>query len=865
MILSAMRSKKENRTHNNKGIIKEIPPGGLRQGFLFLYNNKICGKAEKKMNTLKEEIRAYWTDRARGYSEYNQQEMADARRKMWKTKLLSLLKKAFPDRETRELKVLDVGTGPGFFAILLAEAGCRVTAVDVTEEMLKEARSNAGELDEKIEWRISDAQKLEFPDNTFDAVFSRNVTWNLPNPDQAYCEWYRVLKPGGAMWNFDADWYGHLYDEKKRSGYQEDRRRTEAENIEDYYAGTDTERMEAIARQVPLSRQKRPCWDLEAMEQAGFMNTSCDKEVWKEVWTEEEIINNGSTPVFLLEGKKRADFCLWGAEAAPGEIWQGELKLAGGEFLLPAAVFHGKKPGKTILITAGVHAGEYVGIQAAIELSRKLKIHKVTGTVILVKVMNLPAFEKRKGSLGLTDKKNLNRVFPGNPEGTEMERLAWAFAKEVFPKADYYIDLHSGDDYEQLTPYVYYAGMASEETVRESRRMAEQVDVAYMVRSNVASGGAYNYAASTGIPSILIERGGMGGWTSEEVRSTRRDVRNILCHLGIYQGQKDYRTYYPLEVTDICYQDASQNGLWYPFKKAGDMIREGDILGEVRDYQGKLLELCTAESEGVILYQTGTLQVLENGPMIAYGRIVNPYDERKERIVHYWEKRSGDFLEHKRAELHSPMAERWLGEIRGWIPKGKKLNILDVGCGAGFFSVLLAGEGHQVTGVDLTPDMIENAKRLGEEENADCRFLVMDGENLEFPSESFDVVISRNLTWTLPDVRRAYREWVRVLKPGGVLLNFDANYGMSDFTDMSALPENHAHQEIGDEMMRECEEIKRQLPISSYSRPAWDMEALGAMKLQRFDVDLGVSSRIYLEKDEFYNPTPMFMLRTEKA
>lgn len=68
--------------------------------------------------------------------------------------------------------------------------------------------------------------------------------------------------------------------------------------------------------------------------------------------------------------------------------------------------------------------------------------------------------------------------------------------------------------------------------------MAEQVDVPYMVRSNVASGGAYNYAASQGIPSILIERGGMGAWTSEEVRSTRRDVRNILCHLGIYQGKR---------------------------------------------------------------------------------------------------------------------------------------------------------------------------------------------------------------------------------------------------------------------------------------------------------------------------------------
>ena len=466
--------------------------------------------------------------------------------------------------------------------------------------------------------------------------------------------------------------------------------------------------------------------------------------------------------------------------------------------------------------------------------------------------------------MGLTDGKNLNREFPGNPKGTEMERLAWAVSHELQPAADYYIDLHSGDDYEQLTSYVYYAGMADEKTVSQSRRMAEQVDVPYMVRSNVASGGAYNYAASQGIPSILIERGGMGAWTSEEVRSTRRDVRNILCHLGIYQGKKDYRTYYPLDVTDICYQDASRDGLWYPFKKPGDMIREGEILGEVRDYEGGLLELSVAEYDGVILYQTGTLQVLGDGPMIAYGKIVNPYDERKERIVSYWEKRSGDFLEHKRAELHSPMSERWLYEIKNQLPQDRNLRVLDVGCGAGFFSVLLAKEGYQVTGVDLTPDMIENARILAAEEKTACDFLVMDAENLSFADESFDVVISRNLTWTLPDVKSAYREWVRVLKKGGVLLNFDANYGLSDFTDLSELPDNHAHQEIDDSMMRECEEIKRQLPISSYSRPAWDLETLGAMKLQEFSVDLGLSSRIYVEKDEFYNPTPMFMLRTCK-
>lgn len=830
----------------------------------FYRKNILTERAERIMNTLKEEIHAYWTQRAEGYSEYNQQEMADARRSMWKNKLLSLLEENFPGKNPEELKVLDVGTGPGFFALLLAEAGYQVTAADVTEEMLKEAKKNTGVFAEKITWKLSDAQKLELGDCEFDAVFSRNVTWNLENPGQAYEEWVRVLKPGGLLCNFDADWYGHLYDEEKRSGYEKDRQRVEEKNLEDYYTGTDIERMEAIARQVPLSRQKRPQWDVEALKNAGLTEVSCDTEVWKQVWTEEEIANNGSTPIFLLSGKKRESFCLNHISVEPGNVWTGYLELGQGEFRLPAAVLHGTRPGKTMLITAGVHGGEYVGIQAAIELSQKLKIQKVAGTIIIVKVINVPAFERRNGSMGLTDGKNLNREFPGNPKGTEMERLAWAVSHELQPAADYYIDLHSGDDYEQLTSYVYYAGMADEKTFSQSRRMAEQVDVPYMVRSNVASGGAYNYAASQGIPSILIERGGMGAWTSEEVRSTRRDVRNILCHLGIYQGKKDYRTYYPLDVTDICYQDASRDGLWYPFKKPGDMIREGEILGEVRDYEGGLLELSVAEYDGVILYQTGTLQVLGDGPMIAYGKIVNPYDERKERIVSYWEKRSGDFLEHKRAELHSPMSERWLYEIKNQLPQDRNLRVLDVGCGAGFFSVLLAKEGYQVTGVDLTPDMVENARTLAEEEKTDCEFFVMDAENLRFADESFDVVISRNLTWTLPDVKSAYREWVRVLKKGGILLNFDANYGLSDFTDLCELPDNHAHQEIGDDMMRECEEIKRQLPISSYSRPAWDLETLGAMKLQEFSVDLGISSRIYVEKDEFYNPTPMFMLRTCK-
>ena len=561
--------------------------------------------------------------------------------------------------------------------------------------------------------------------------------------------------------------------------------------------------------------------------------------------------------------KDNREFCLGNFTVEPGKKKSGFLMIGGGEFQLPATILHGEQPGKTVLITAGIHAEEYVGIQSALELSEMLKVQKIAGTVVIVKVVNRKAFEVRSESESHEDGKNLNRVFPGDREGTWSERLAYAIEKELLSIADYYIDLHSGDSYEQLTPYVYYAGAAAKEVVEQSREMAQQADVPYMVASNVAMGGCYNYAASLGIPSILLERGQMGGWTKEESHSTRRDVRNILCHLGIYQGEKDYRNYYPLEVKDLCYQAANEQGLWYPCKKPGDMIQQGDILGVIKDYEGKILEVCKAEYGGVILYQTGSLQVQESGSVIAYGRISRESDSRKERIAGYWSKRSDSFQAQRRAELHSSMADRWLLEIQKYLPQ-RKLKILDVGCGSGFFTILLGKQGHEVLGTDLTPDMIEKSRELAKEEGVDCKFEIMDAENLDFPDETFDVVISRNLTWTLPDAGHAYEEWCRVLKKGGILLNFDANYGSSNFADTSHLPENHTHNQVGMDMMQECEEIKKQLPISSYIRPAWDVETLGNLGILELSLDLGVGKRIYIEKDEFYNPVPIFTLCGKK-
>lgn len=813
---------------------------------------------------LLQEIASYWGTRAEGYSEVNEKELAGSQREAW----LHVLEEQFPEKKKEEMKILDIGTGPGFFPMILSEAGYTVTAVDYTEEMLEKAKENLGKYTkyglERVTLQRMDAQNLEFADETFDVVISRNLTWNLEKPEQAYQEWMRVLKPGGVLLNFDANWYGYLYDEEKKEAYEADRKKVEEQQLDDHYLCTDIDRMENIARQVPLSAMERPAWDTKVLESLGVCSIQTDSEIWKRVWSEEERLNYASTPMFLVRAEKSAEqsFQLGDVTVRRGEKYQGDISFANGDIVLPGTIICGKLPGKTMLITGGVHSGEYVGIQACVELGAELQPEKTVGTIVILKVLNRPAFENRAGSLGLSDGKNLNRVFPGNPNGTEMERLAWAITKEVYPKVDYYIDLHSGDDFEALTPYVYYAGKAAQEVTEVSRKMAEQVDVPYMVRSMVSSGGAYNYAASKGIASILLERGGMGAWTSEEVNSDKRDVRNILSSLDMYQIRRDVRNYVPMEVTDVCYQAASEDGLWYPAAKPGDMVAEGALLGTIRDYNGKLRETCRAEYTGVVLYQTGSLQVTEGGPVVAYGRIVREpeYDDRKEQIVHYWEKRSESFLEQRRSELANPIAKRWMKEIEKQIPAGRRLKILDVGCGAGFFSILLAKEGHEVFGIDLTPEMIENAIQLAEEENADCCFQVMDAENPMFADETFDVVISRNLTWTLPNAEHAYGEWMRVLKTDGVLLNFDANYGKEDVADTKGLPEAHAHFKVGNEMLEECERIKSQLPISRKNRPAYDVAVLCENTAGEIRIDTSLGKRIYLEKDEFYNPAPMFSI-----
>lgn len=245
------------------------------------------------------QIEQYWTGRAEGYSEVNRHELATGQDQVWFREIQKHLPKE------KKLKILDVGTGPGFFAILLAGQGYDVTAVDYTEAMLHQAKQNAGALAARIRFQQMDAQNLELPDGTFDVVISRNLTWNLENPEKAYAEWMRVLKEGGKLLNFDANWYHHLFDEEKRRRYKEDREKVEALRMEDHYTCTDIDAMEEIARQVPMSRTMRPAWDMQVLKAYAGDQLQADEQVWKRVWDRTEQVNYASTPMFLISAVKR--------------------------------------------------------------------------------------------------------------------------------------------------------------------------------------------------------------------------------------------------------------------------------------------------------------------------------------------------------------------------------------------------------------------------------------------------------------------------------------------------------------------------------------------------------------------------------
>lgn len=252
------------------------------------------------MNLL-EEIQNYWNHRYTGYSKVNQKELEGIQRERWKEQLKRLLP------ANQDLRVLDIGTGPGFFSIILEELGyTTITAIDVSNKMLEVAKENIqqyGKEHSSIQLIQMDAQKLEFDSESFDIIVSRNLTWNLEKPQQAYSEWLRVLKPNGALFIFDANWYAFLQNESLEKEFEEKRKRAIEEKLEDYWQGegVNEEKMNWIVQQLPLTYQQRPQWDRNYFSSQEGISVDTEENFGDLVWDYEEQLNYGATPMFCIK------------------------------------------------------------------------------------------------------------------------------------------------------------------------------------------------------------------------------------------------------------------------------------------------------------------------------------------------------------------------------------------------------------------------------------------------------------------------------------------------------------------------------------------------------------------------------------
>ena len=232
----------------------------------------------------------YWSQRSKGFSEYVLEHIDEDEDSLY-------LKLIHDYADGKQLKVLDIGCGPGLFSIILGKAGHNVTAIDYSDGMLEKAKKNAEQFGVKSTILKMDAQNLEFPDVTFDLIVSRKVVWNLPDPRRAYSEWLRVLKKGGRMILFDGNYFLGMFDEdyKMNVPFENDSK----EQVTDYQ-GADPRILCGFAKELPLSKERRPQWDIGVLTELGVEHIEIDIDHSRDVETKNGLVHLPDTFVITV-------------------------------------------------------------------------------------------------------------------------------------------------------------------------------------------------------------------------------------------------------------------------------------------------------------------------------------------------------------------------------------------------------------------------------------------------------------------------------------------------------------------------------------------------------------------------------------
>jgi hypothetical protein len=273
---------------------------------------------------------------------------------------------------------------------------------------------------------------------------------------------------------------------------------------------------------------------------------------------------------------------------------------------LPVGIINGREEGPTLLITAGVHACEYAAIEGVIRLYRETEPKRMIGNVIVITCMNLPALRLRTPFLVPFDNKNLNRSFPGSPNGSPAEVIAYVVMKEFLPKANYVVDCHCGDVGEKLFPMTISNQTNSEEISRKSKELAYATGLDYSCYSNVTKGGDGNWiteANKAGFPAIVVEAGYDGLYEERDIAIHLKVLKNIMKHLGMIAGKieresdRTETTY----ISSLFMIKTNTTGIFHPEIEIRSRISKGLVLAEIRDLKGDVIEEIKSPENGILL------------------------------------------------------------------------------------------------------------------------------------------------------------------------------------------------------------------------------------------------------------------------
>ncbi|MEW6522122.1 MAG: succinylglutamate desuccinylase/aspartoacylase family protein [Bacillota bacterium] len=296
----------------------------------------------------------------------------------------------------------------------------------------------------------------------------------------------------------------------------------------------------------------------------------------------------------------------FGYEFPTGGIYRFWMDFEGSGF--PVVLVGGTQDGPTLLCTAGVHGSEYAGIEALYRLPLLVDAEGLCGRIVALPLVNVPAFQARAAHICPRDGKNLNRVFPGRPDGTYSERLAHLIAQELVVHADYVLDMHGADLGVAVLPLsaIHLTGAAPDDPARE---LARGYGLPYLVQGSDehpwgGGGTLFAFAARQGKVAAMVQSGSGGNQPEQDdVALHAWGLLNTLKALGMQPGAAEFRDE-PVRLEDVLWVTSDFDGRYRSWVEPGERVRAGQILGNFYDYTGQEVKIQLAPSAGMVLYGT---------------------------------------------------------------------------------------------------------------------------------------------------------------------------------------------------------------------------------------------------------------------